>query len=250
MRLSLLEIIALIQRIQPRFEEEFGPVAIPHDKAPRRQPVLVLRQHEPHVLPLQVAECLDDAVGRDNREVLLHELVEFCGVQDMLGDFDVRVHDECVLVEEPDVAGVGELREGVADRDDGGPGGGGVLEVVVGGVDEEGFVAWSSSCQIRYVCLSLWCRNIPCLSAYSLRFSFTISKYPLLYFPSSSTVTNTTGGFPDGMRSGLPPCPLLLLDPLVRRYMSVKKASPARAISLRRVRRRVGSIGRRDWRGR
>lgn len=140
MRLGLLEVVAPIQRIKPRVEQELGPVAVAHDEAPRREAVLVLRQREVDLLAAQVREGADDAVGRDDGLVLDHQGVHLLRGHDLL-DRQRRVHDQRVLVQEPEVLGVRVIVQGVAHRGQFGPGDRRAGEVVVADGGEEGRVA-------------------------------------------------------------------------------------------------------------
>ena len=141
MRLRLLEIIAPIQRIKPRLEKEPRPLPVPDHHTPRRDARLVLRNHQIHILRLQMTKSLDDAVGRHDRHVLLHDLLQPRGRHDVLLDLELRVHHQPARVQEPYVAGVGVLSQRVAHGDHGGPGEGRGLQVVVADLCEEGFVA-------------------------------------------------------------------------------------------------------------
>lgn len=72
MRLSLREIITPVQRIKPRIQEELSPLGIPDEETTWTQILLILRNHQINVLPAQVAEGTDHAVGRHHGLVLDH----------------------------------------------------------------------------------------------------------------------------------------------------------------------------------
>lgn len=76
MRLSLREIITPVQRIKPRIQEELGPLGIPDEETTGTQILLILRNHQINVLPAQVAEGADHAVGRHHGLVLDHQLLQ------------------------------------------------------------------------------------------------------------------------------------------------------------------------------
>lgn len=152
MCLGLLKVIAPINRIEPRLEEELGPVTVPHHQAARREALLVLREHKMDVVAAQVAERLDDAVGRDDRMILNHQLLQPRRLHDVLLDCQLRVHDEGVLVQEPDVLGVREFGDGVSHRHHQGPRGGSPGEIVVVYVREECLVACRQSKKLEIFC--------------------------------------------------------------------------------------------------
>lgn len=69
-----------------------------------------------YLLALEVLECLDDTVWRHDGLVFDHEGVHSFGVHNMRFDLEVRIHDERILIKEPVVLRVWEVREGVAHR--------------------------------------------------------------------------------------------------------------------------------------
>lgn len=131
MHLRLLEVITPIKRPKPSLQKELCPLPIPHYQTPSRQPLFILRNHQIHLLCLEVAESPDDAIRRYDGYVLTHELLQPRGLHDVLLDLEGGVHDKAACVEVPDVGAVWELGEGVAEGDDGCPGVGGGVEVVV-----------------------------------------------------------------------------------------------------------------------
>ena len=73
---------------------------------------------------------------------------------------------------------------------------------------------------------------VPCFLAYSILFSFTSCKYSLLYNPFvSKTVTITTGGVPDGMRSPPPS----MLDSMKRKNPNAHAPMTIDLTLLRRI---------------
>ncbi len=75
MRLGPLEVIGPVNRIEPRLQKELGPLSVPDDEAAGRQPLLVLRENDVHVLSLEMAESLNNAIRWNDGKVFLHELV-------------------------------------------------------------------------------------------------------------------------------------------------------------------------------
>lgn len=144
MCLGLLKIITPINRIKPRLQQKPRPLRIAQHKTRRSQPFFILREHKVDVLPAQVRKSLDNTIRRHDGVVDEHGRLELGGAHHVLLDGQLRIHDERVHVHVPKVCGVGVLREGVAHRDDFGPGGGGVEEVVVADLREESCVAYIS----------------------------------------------------------------------------------------------------------
>lgn len=255
MRLRLLEIIAPIRGIKPRIEEEPRPLRVANQPAVGSQAVLVLRHHEVHVLGLEVAEGVDDAVGRHDGLVHDHLLLELRGRHDVSLDRQGRVHDERVDVDVPEPGGVGELGQGVAHRDNLCPGHRRLLEVVFAYFGEECCVAWarsvSQACSVDHGLLCVRdtrprppsSLNIPCFSAYSLLFSFTNSVYLAPNLPSSTTVTITAAGLPEGTWFAIPVLPPLVLccelPPRVRSHIRPMSTSAAMAKTCDRYRRGI-----------
>lgn len=57
MTLSLLEVVAAVQRVKPGVDEELRPVAISDEEAARRKTLSVLRDHEIDVVAFEMREC-------------------------------------------------------------------------------------------------------------------------------------------------------------------------------------------------
>lgn len=93
MRLRLLKIITPIQRIKPRIQEELRPVPVLEHKTPRTQSLSVLRQHQIDSIAVQVSECFDHAVGRDDGIITQHELFEHFGREEVCAEVEGGVHD-------------------------------------------------------------------------------------------------------------------------------------------------------------
>lgn len=140
MCLGPLEVIAPINRIKPRLEHKLGPLPVAHDKTAHRQTVLILRQNELHIAALEVAERLDDAVGRYDGLVFLHQGFYLGWRHNILLNLEIWVHDERVLLEEPHEVGVWVFGQGVPCRYHARPGCGCFLEVVVLSAGEESLV--------------------------------------------------------------------------------------------------------------
>lgn len=120
MSLSLLEVVASIQWIEPRLRKVLSPVAVAQHYTVRCQSIAVLAYDQRSVLPSQVAKSLDDAIGRNDREAPDHQLLEvprFHDVQQCL----VRIHDVCVLVEVPHIGAVWVFGQRMAHGQDLGP---------------------------------------------------------------------------------------------------------------------------------
>jgi len=116
MRLGLLKVVAAVERVEPRLEEEAGPLAVLEHPAARRQAVLVLREEELDVAAAEMAKSLNDAIGRHDGIVLNHPLVQLGRVHNVGLDGAFGVHDERILVQEPQVLAVGELCQDVPRR--------------------------------------------------------------------------------------------------------------------------------------
>lgn len=138
MLLRVLEVVEPEDRIVPRIEEIARPLAALHNHAPGRQPVDVLGQDELHLLGRHVAVRLDDGLGGHDGDVAEHQGPQALDGGDVRLERERRVHDDAVLVEDPERRAVRECREGVAEGGDAGPAGGyGADGVVGGGFDEE-----------------------------------------------------------------------------------------------------------------
>lgn len=72
MAFRLLEIIASIQWVKPGIKEKFGPFSTPYNEAALTQPLIILREHQIYLVCLQMRECLDHTVRRNDRLVLEH----------------------------------------------------------------------------------------------------------------------------------------------------------------------------------
>lgn len=90
-------------------------------------------------------------------------------------------------------------------------------------------------------------RALPCRAAYCTLFSLMVWVNAFVNLDSSSVVTITTGGFPDGLRSTCGP--ELPLD-RVNSHIKVMKARPASAMAFNRFLRKDGTeklIAARGW---
>lgn len=202
MRLRFLKVVTPVNRVEPGLQEEARPVPVANNKVTCRQALLVLGQHEINILARQVAEGLDDAVWGHNGVVLLHDLRELGRLHHVVLDLEPRVHDKGVLVEKPCEIAVGELGERMAHGHHFSPRSGRALQIVFALFHKERLVACVCASHQFFSHLALRPypdSHIPCFSAYFTLFSLTVSIYALLYLPSSSTVTRTTGGFPVGV---------------------------------------------------
>jgi hypothetical protein len=61
-----------------------------------------------------MAKGLNDAIRRDHRIILNHQALQLRRLHDMLLDREIGVHDERILVQEPDEFAVRELGESVS----------------------------------------------------------------------------------------------------------------------------------------
>lgn len=93
MALSLLKVVAPIQRVEPRVQEILSPVPTPDDHAAAGKTLLILAEHEVDPLALQVWERLDHAVGGHDGLVDDHEGFETPRLHDVRVEGDGRVHD-------------------------------------------------------------------------------------------------------------------------------------------------------------
>lgn len=75
-RLSLLKVVAAVERVVPRVQEELCPLALAHDECAGTQALVVLRQDQVDVFGAAGVECADYAVGRDDGLVGNHERLE------------------------------------------------------------------------------------------------------------------------------------------------------------------------------
>lgn len=140
MGLSPLEVVTPIDRIKPRLQHELSPLPIAHDETADRQSFFILREDKIYIRTLQVAKGFDDAVRGDDGLVLLHQGFYPGGCHYVMLDRETRVHDERVLVEEPQEVAVGILGERVSRRDHTCPGGWRFLQIVVLCAGEESLV--------------------------------------------------------------------------------------------------------------
>jgi len=139
MFLRLLKIILPIQQIPPTIQEKPCPLALPKQKTPMAQALRVLRKYEINLLGLEMAECVDNGIGRYDRDILEHQGGEARWGEDVRVQRQRRIHYQGVRGEGEHPGGVRVQGESVADGGDEGPGlGEAVCEGGVGcGVCEE-----------------------------------------------------------------------------------------------------------------
>lgn len=149
MLLRVLEVVKPKQRIVPGVEEIARPLATLHNHAPGRQAVGVLGEDELDLLGRHVAVRLDNGLGGHDGDVAEHQRPQTVRGGDVGLERERGVHDDAVLVEEPEGGAVGERRDGVAEGGNARPAGGdGADGVVSGGLDEEAVACGSRSASL------------------------------------------------------------------------------------------------------
>lgn len=103
MNLGLGKFIGAEQRVEPEVQEEARKVAVLEHETTRAEVLAVLRQDEIDILPLQMRECLDDAVRRHDRDILQHQRLETASFKQMRFEGLGRVHDECMRAQVEEV---------------------------------------------------------------------------------------------------------------------------------------------------
>lgn len=154
--LRVLEVVETEQRIVPCVEEVICPLAAPHNHAPGRQTVCVLREDELHLLGRHVAVRLDDGLGRHDGHVAQHQRPQPLRRRDVRFERERRVHDDAVLVEDPERGRVRVCGEGVAQGRDAGPARGHRADGVVCGRADEETVACGGGVSM---CVCVWRRR-------------------------------------------------------------------------------------------
>lgn len=120
--LGLLEVVAPVERIVPGIEEELRPFRVSYYHTIGGHSPCILRDHKVNIVGFERLVRMDDAIRKSDRLVAHHQLVELPGSQYILMQGDLGIHDEGILVEEPDVLAVGKLVQGVPHSDHFGPG--------------------------------------------------------------------------------------------------------------------------------
>jgi hypothetical protein len=145
-KLGLLEIVRPVHGVEPDIQKVLGPLAIPDDEATRRQAILILSEDEVYPVPLQIAECLDDAVWRDNGCIGDHKRLEFGGGEEGGVNRDRGIHNQSGLVEVPEEFGAWVEGYGVAHGWDTSPCRWCIAKRILVGLREEGEVAYQRHC--------------------------------------------------------------------------------------------------------
>ena len=141
MALGFLEVVAPVEWIKPRIEEELGPVATPDQQTTTRQAFSVLREDEVYALAAQVRESLDDAVGRHDRFVDDHQALQLPRLEEFRVKWLARVHDQRRAREVEQPRCMWPLGHGMSDRRHHAPGQRHAgHEIVIRRVGEEGRV--------------------------------------------------------------------------------------------------------------
>lgn len=83
MRLRLLEVVASVDRIEPRVQEVLGPLSIPNNEAVLRQSIFVLSNNKIYPISFEVSERFDDTVWWYYRLMDDHEFFELRGREDV-----------------------------------------------------------------------------------------------------------------------------------------------------------------------
>jgi hypothetical protein len=92
MDLRLGKIIIAIQRIKPDIKEEARKLPVPKDKAPRVKILFILRDYQIDIFLLEMGECFDDAIGRDDGYILQHQRVQPAFLDEVMFERFARVH--------------------------------------------------------------------------------------------------------------------------------------------------------------
>lgn len=127
MNLGLSKIIPPEQRIKPEIKEESRKIALPKDKAPRIQIILIARNDEVDVASFQVRKCPDDAIWRDDRNILEHEGFQSGFVEEMGIEGFGRIHDQGVRVKVEEIRRMRVRGHSMADGWDCCPGARGIV---------------------------------------------------------------------------------------------------------------------------
>lgn len=106
MSLSLLEIVASVERVHPRLNKELGPVTIADEKTVYHKPGFVLADDKGSLVSFQVSKSLDNAVRRYDGLVPDHQPLQLRRVRQLVLQGHVQLHDVGILVEEPDEFGI------------------------------------------------------------------------------------------------------------------------------------------------
>ena len=113
MSFCFLKIIAAIERVEPRVQEELRPFAPPYHKAALTETLSILREDQIDLVALKVCERSDDAVGRDHGLIPQHQRFEALFVHDVRGEGDFRVHDQAVWRQAEEVGRMRVLGHGM-----------------------------------------------------------------------------------------------------------------------------------------
>ena len=113
MSFCFLKIIAAIERVEPRVQEELRPFAPPYYKATLTETFSILREDQIDLVAFEVCECSDDAVRRDHGLIPQHQRFEALLVHDVRGEGEFRVHDQAVGRQAEEVGRMGVLGHGM-----------------------------------------------------------------------------------------------------------------------------------------
>lgn len=102
MILSLLEVVAPVDRIKPYVQEVLGPLSVLDNETAWRQAVLVLSDDQVDPIALEIAESLDDTVWWHDGSIGDHERFQFGGCEKGGVDRDGGVHDNGGRIEVPE----------------------------------------------------------------------------------------------------------------------------------------------------
>ena len=94
MGFGLLEIVAAIQRVEPRVKEELGPVSGSNDHAAAGQALSVLSQDKVNAAAFEVGKGADDAVRGHDGLVNDHERLQALGLHNVRLKIEGWVHDQ------------------------------------------------------------------------------------------------------------------------------------------------------------
>lgn len=117
----LLEVVEAVDGIVPRIEEVLRPFTASNNHAPRLETLMVLGEDKFNPFRWHMSVRLDDRIWRDDGHITPHKLAKPCRICDMIFQRQRRVHDDCVLVEIPEVLGVRVFGHSMADGGEGCP---------------------------------------------------------------------------------------------------------------------------------
>jgi hypothetical protein len=110
MCIRLLEIVRAVQWIKPGVQEELGPLSSADNEAPLRKALFVLGENQINVGALQMWKSLDNTIWWYHGLVSQHHTFQLLCIHDGVLNCLCWVHDQRILIEEPDKGGVRKFR--------------------------------------------------------------------------------------------------------------------------------------------